>query len=31
MDKLDQLYIWHIVKLAKLKNNLRELKKGELK
>ncbi len=30
MDKLDQCYYWHIIILAKMKNNLKEIRKKEL-
>lgn len=30
MDKLDQSYYWHIITLAKMKNNLKEIRKKEL-
>lgn len=26
-DKLDKCYYWHIITLAKMKNNLKELKR----
>lgn len=29
MDALDKCYIWHIITLAKMKLNLKELKGGE--
>lgn len=28
MDKLDKLYIWHIITLAKLKLRLKEVKRN---
>ena len=30
MDKLDKCYYWHIIILAKLKNELKEIRKKEL-
>lgn len=29
MDKLDKCYYWHIIILAKLKNELKEIRKKE--
>lgn len=29
-DKLDKCYYWHIITLAKMKNNLKEIRKKEL-
>lgn len=30
MDKLDKCYYWHIITLAKMKNELKEIRKKEL-
>ena len=29
MDELDKVYIWHIITLAKMKLNLKEMKGGK--
>lgn len=30
MDKLDKCYYWHIITLAKMKNNIKELKGAKI-